>query len=187
MVNAERLRRKQLIREAEGYLDLLSVFEDRWKLEPDLAEKLAQRVLDTLAKITNPQGFQAEILFLKGQTLRSINRLPEATTCLEQAQRLNPENIHIILALAWCYKRVARIGQAIEAMRTALQIDSESAICHYNLACYLGLDNQAKEAAHHLAIALEIHPDYRLLVHRESDFDLIRDTREFQTALTAKV
>ncbi|MEQ1902750.1 MAG: tetratricopeptide repeat protein [Pirellulaceae bacterium] len=187
MVNQDRIKRKQLIREAEGYLDLMSVFEDRWKLEPHLAEVMAERVLVTLSQIENPQGFQPEILFLKGQAHRAIGRFNEAAGLLEQSRRLDPENVSTILALAWCYKRLNRLGMAIEIMREAVLIDTESAIAHYNLACYLALDAHLKDAVHHLAIALEIDPKYRKLVTSETDFDSIRNTKEFQAALSINV
>ncbi len=45
----------------------------------------------------------------------------------------------------------------------------------------------AKDAVHHLAIALEIDPKYRKLVNSETDFDSIRNTKEFQAALSIYV
>jgi hypothetical protein len=45
MNNVERVRRKQIIREAEGYLELISLFEDRWQLDPELRVRLADRAI----------------------------------------------------------------------------------------------------------------------------------------------
>jgi tetratricopeptide (TPR) repeat protein len=187
MANHDRIKRRQLIREAEGYLDLMSVFEDRWKLDPNLAEMMSRRVLETLDQIDQPQGFKGEILYLKGQAFRALGRLPEAADFLEQSRDSNPEHLPTILALAWCYKRLNRIAMAIEIMREGVALDSESAIAHYNLACYLAMDSNLKESVHHLAIALDIDPHFRTLVAGESDFDSIRDTKEFQAALSVIV
>ncbi len=187
MANHDRIKRRQLIREAEGYLDLMSVFEDRWKLDPVLAETMANRVLTTLDLIDNPQGFKGEILYLKGQALRALGRLAEAASFLEQSRESNPDNLPTILALAWCYKRLNRIATAIEIMREGVAVDSESAIAHYNLACYLALDANVKDAVYHLSIALEIDPHFRTLVAGEHDFDAIRHTKEFQQALSVIV
>jgi tetratricopeptide (TPR) repeat protein len=184
MVNQERIKRKLLIREAEGYLDLISVFDDRWQLDPHHSGVIAARAIECLDQIENPQSFLPHILFLKGQIHRVTGRYAEGAKFLEESLEIEPENLHTLLALAWCYKRLNRIDAAIEVMRDAVLLESESGITHYNLACYLALRSLAKEACHHLAIALEIDPKYRSYVYAESDFDLIRDTPDFQAALS---
>ena len=68
---------------------------------------------------------------------------------------------------------------AIEAMESAVTIDNESAIAHYNLACYWALAKQAKMAVIHLSYAIDLDTDYRLLIDDESDFDPIRDDQDF--------
>ncbi len=187
MLNQDRIRRKQLIREAEGYLDLMSVFDDRWHLDPVHIETLANRVIECLDQIERPQSFEAHVLFLKGQAHRAAGRFDEAAKNLDASKSLEPENLHTLLALAWCYKRLDRIEKSIDVMREALLVENESAIAHYNLACYLALELATKESCHHLAIALEIDPKYRELVASENDFDTIRNTPEFHAALSINV
>ena len=183
MVCLKRVRRKKSIRNAEGYLDLTMVFDDRWPLKTELRYQLADKALESLEEITNPQGFKPYILFLKGQAHRSAGRYLKAINYLEQSLRLDEENSHTVLALAWCYKRVNKIDAAIEIMKTAIQLDSESAICHYNLACYYSLADRSEECAQHLSIALDINPEYRSNVDSEPDFDQLRDDPVFQAAL----
>ena len=187
MVCLKRVRRKKSIRNAEGYLDLTMVFDDRWPLKTELRYQLADKALESLEEITNPQGFKPYILFLKGQAHRSAGRYLKAINYLEQSLRLDEENSHTVLALAWCYKRVNKIDAAIEIMKTAIQLDSESAICHYNLACYYSLADRSEECAQHLSIALDINPEYRSNVDSEPDFDQLRDDPVFQAALNVAV
>lgn len=182
MVCLERVRRKKLIRNAEGYLDLIMVFDDRWPLDQDLRERLADKAINSLVEITKPQGFKPYILFLKGQAHRAAGRHVQAINYLEQSLRLDEDNLHTLLALGWCYKRINNIAGAIEVMTTAVSIDNTSAINHYNLACYFALARNAEASAEHLAIALEINPEYRKNVKSETDFDLIRDDPGFQSA-----
>ena len=179
MLSVERVQRKKLIREAEGYLDLILVFDDRWSLGQENRDVLAQRAINCLNQIKTPQGHKPHILFLKGQAARTAGRYQEAINYLQQSSRLDPENIHTFLALGWCYKRVDRMDLAIESMETAVAIDNESAIAHYNLACYWALAEQVKMAVVHLSYAISLDEDYRLLIDEESDFDAIRDDGDF--------
>lgn len=181
-VSIERVRRKKLIREAEGYLELIMVFDDRWRLDDDLREQLADRVIECLSKIKNPLGHKPHILFLKGQACIACKRHSTAIHHLKQAAQLDNENIHVHIALAWCYKRTGKLDLAIESMQAAIQVDKNSAIAHYNLACYLALNKDAPSAVMHLTIALGLNQQFRPLVARESDFDEIRDDPRFQAA-----
>lgn len=187
MASPDRVRRKQLIREAEGYLELISLYEDRWQLDSHLRIAMADRAIECLGEITNPQGYKPHILFLKGQAHRLAGRFPEATNLLEQSVRLDGENLHAQLALGWCYKRVARLDLAIGALEQAVQLDPESAISHYNLACYWALAGNVLQTVRYLAIAFELDSSYRDRVQREPDFDRVRESTHFQALLSVNV
>ena len=135
----QRMRRKQLLREAEGYLDLATVFADRWPLSPSLRDGLAQRALDTLGGLPSTSGCKALVAYLRGQAFRIMERYRDAITALERSAELDPSNIHIWLALGWCYKRTDRLDMAIQSLEEALSIDANQAIVYYNLACYWSL------------------------------------------------
>jgi tetratricopeptide (TPR) repeat protein len=187
MTKIDRTHRKQLIREAEGYLELMTALEGFLTLELEQRVRLADRVIDTLAEVESPQGFKPYILYLKGQACRSAERYEQAVDFLEQSARLDPENIHTHLGLAWCYKRTQDLPHAIESMQLAVQVDNESAISHYNLACYLSLGGRLHESVRHLSIAIELDGSFRDKVLGEHDFDSIRHTPEFLAALTVNV
>jgi len=164
---------------AEGYLDLAMVLDDHWPLDIKERQALAQRAVSCLQNIKNPLGHKPYILFLKGQAMRASGRLAEAVNYLEQSSKLDPDNLHTYLALAWCYKRTGRLDQAIASMRIAVELDAENSIAQYNLACYFALNRQVELALMHLSFALELNSEYRSLIHDESDFDLIRENPGF--------
>jgi tetratricopeptide (TPR) repeat protein len=174
------MRRKQILREAEGYLDLAMVFLDRWPLSARQRDKLAQRALDALARVDSESACRPTVVFLRGQALRVMRKYQEAIEVLERAAELDPENIHTWLALGWCYKRIGRLDLAIQSLEEALTVEESQASVYYNLACYWSLAHNAKLALAYLAQALDLDPSYRDLIARESDFDPIRDDPGFR-------
>ena len=179
-------RRQQIIREAEGYLDLLTVFGDQWPVTPSVRDRLAERALGALKRLKPTDSDGAHSLFLKGRALRTMERYREAIEPLQRAAELNPENIQVWLALGWCHKRCGRIGRAIESLEEGLAIASEEAILHYNLACYWSVAGNVRLAVGFLSQAFQIDPNYRDLVADETDFDPVRQRPEFQ-ALTSAI
>lgn len=158
------IRRRKIKREAEGYLEL----------------GLPRRALATLARLGDPTDFDAQGLYLWGEALRALERYDEALVPLGQAAEIEPENIHIWLALGWCYKRTGQLEQAIDALERALAAEPEEALLHYNLACYLSLAGKKRPALDHLGRAFSLDPNYRRLIDEEPDFDPLRADPEFQ-------
>lgn len=187
MPDPARIRRLQILREAEGCLDLITVYGDQWPPRPDLRDRLAQRALATLARIQTPGGQAGNVLFLKGQALRLMERYQDAVVPLREAAELETENIHIRLALAWCYKRTRRLDLAIEALEEALTVDSSQGILHYNLACYWSLAGNVKLAVAYLAQSFELDANYRDRCGSERDFDPIRNHPQFLALTTVIV
>jgi len=175
----QRVRRQQILRQAEGYLELLTATCDQWETTPAVRDKLANRVLELLKDLRRPGSFRGDKLFLQGQALRLMERYGEAVRPLRRAAEEDPGNVHIWLALGWCYKRLGRLDMAIESLEEALAADPDRAIVYYNLACYWSLAENAQLAVEYLARAFEIDSNYRDLVDKERDFDPIRNDPEF--------
>lgn len=97
-----------------------------------------------------------------------------------------PEEVPVYIAQGWCYKRLGRIDQAIAALEKGLEVDSSSAILHYNLACYWSLAGNKRQALMFLSRAIDMDGDFRNRVAAESDFDTIRNDPAFQ-ALTSMI
>lgn len=177
-----RNRRNQLIREAEGYLDLIMVFDDRWPLDIENKIAMSDRALELLCQITPDMGMKSHVYYLRGQALRLSNRFDLAITNLKRSLDINSQNIHGLLALGWCYKRIGQLSLAIEALEAALEINCENAVVHYNLACYWALANQPNLSVFHLSAALDLNQNLRDHISDEPDFDLIRHRAEFMAA-----
>lgn len=175
----ERARRQQLLREAEGYLELLVTFEDRWPLALHTKRPIAERALDLLHRAGREESQLARVLFLEGFALRILERYEDAVVPLELSADLDPENTATWMMLGWCYKRCDRLDAAIEAMESGLEYDPGEALLYYNLACYASLARDKSTALQSLARALAIEPDMRSLVDTESDFDPIRRDPSF--------
>lgn len=183
----ERVRRQQLLREAEGYLDLMMVFAEQWSLRPEVRDRLGERVLATLEQVDDQPGRRAHKLYLRGQTLRAMQRYADAVISLKESAELDPENISVWLALGWCHKRSGRLDLAIQALEDAMNVEGDHAIVYYNLACYWALAKNVKLSVAYLTKAFDLDPNYRDLVPDERDFDPIRTHREFQSLTSAIV
>lgn len=186
MVSYQRIRRQQLLREAEGYLELVTTLSDMWPLPADIRDRLAQRALDALKGLTSTNPL-SQVLFLRGQALRVMERYEEALDPLQMAAELDPADTHIQLALGWCYKRCGQLERAIEALEDALACEPDDAILHYNLACYWSLAGNTDLAVEYLSQAFQLDPAYRALVDNESDFDPIRHDPQFLAATSVIV
>ena len=187
MATTAQIRRRQNIRSAEGYLELAMALDKPSVpnyLDSSLREQLADRAIENLDKIKNPLGHKPYVLFLKGQACCTANRPQQAIQFLEQSAKLDPDNLHTHLALAWCYKRTDQIELAIESMQFAVELNSESAIAHYNLACYCALNRKVDLALMHLSFALDLNSEYREHIANESDFDLIRENPRFASIIS---
>lgn len=180
MSSQQRKRNRRLFKEAEGYLELATLFDDQFELDQNRKAELAERCISTLESILNPGTRASRVLYLKGQALRLAEKYDEALQALEESLELDSSNIHTCLAMAWCFKRKQQVGLAVEAMQKALAIDRTSGIAHYNMSCYLALLKQNEMALAHLAKAIEIDATYRDLAIAESDFDPIRDDPGFR-------
>jgi tetratricopeptide (TPR) repeat protein len=168
---SHRIRMQRVLREAEGYLEL----------------NMPQNALSMLARIDDPGTFRGQELYLTGEALRALERFDEALPPLKQAADLLPSNIHVWLALGWCYKRTGQLERAIQSLEQAEEVDPKLALIHYNLACYWSLAGKKTRALSYLTRAIKLDPHFRDLVGDESDFDPIRSDPEFRALTTVIV
>lgn len=167
----DRVRRQQQIRQAEGYLEL----------------GMPQQAIATLERFGTGEHVPASVFYLRGEALRALDRWAEAIEPLTRASAVAPENIHVWLALGWCYKRMGRIDLAIESLQQAQDAEPQEALIHYNLACYWSLAGNKRHALASLSRAFTLENDYRDLVSSEPDFDPLRSDPDFQALLTVVV
>lgn len=186
MTDVKRIRRKQVLREAEGYLDLMALSE-RWPLTLDVRDRIADRAIETLNRLDHFGPRRTHELYLRGQAYRVKENYSKAIASLEASAELDADNLHTWLALGWCQKRTQRLDLAIQALEEAITIDPDEAIIHYNLACYWSLAENAKLAVEYLAEAFSIDSNYRDLVDAEADFNPIRQDAEFRALTSVSV
>jgi len=163
-VSRNRLLLQRTIEEAEGYLELGMV-------------EHALRTLQRRGKLVHGNG---RACYLMGEALRELECYHEALFPLERSSLLIPDDIHVWLALGWCYKRTGQLAKAISALERAVKIDPSEGMLHYNLACYWSLARNRTLALRYLAHALEIDCNFRDLVRDEPDFNPLRDDPQFK-------
>lgn len=177
----------QNLQSAEGYLELGSMFEDRWSLDLPLRQVMADSAIYHLSQITQPRGHRSTVLYLKGQACRMAERYSQAIEWFDQLTEIEPDNMPGLLAVAWCHKRTGNLASSISAMEQAIAYESGNAIAHYNLACYLALDGQVQPCVGRLAEALKLEPQFRVYINDETDFDPVRDHPDFQSLVSVSV
>ncbi len=187
MTQRDRLYRQQVLREAEGYIELLLLAEARYGLPQELRDRIAQRALRLLRRTRFVGRMLSRALLLEGQALRLLGRYREAVGPLVRSSELDAQNLHVWLALGWCYKRLGRLDLAIEALEQAMPVANDEAIVHYNLACYWSLAGNRALALRYLSQALSLDPRYRDLIEEEPDFNPIRHDPEFQSIVGIQV
>jgi Flp pilus assembly protein TadD len=160
----DRIRRIKLQHQAEGYLEL----------------GLPQQALGVLGRLDGAIAADVRTLHLQGEALRSLERYADALVPLRKVAELEPENAQVLLALGWCHKRTGRLDLAIAALETALAADHDEPLIRYNLACYHSVAGDKRQALAYLEQALDLDPNYRLLIDHEPDFDPLRGDAEFQ-------
>jgi tetratricopeptide (TPR) repeat protein len=165
MTKRQNGRRTKIEHEAEGYLEL----------------GMPEHALQALGRLGDPVSFDCRALYLWGEGLRAMDRCFEALMPLERAAKAAPNDIHVRVALGWCYKRTGRLDLAIYSLEQALIVEPDEALLRYNLACYLSLSGQKRRALRYLSQALALDPAYRGLVESESDFNAMRTDPDFQS------
>lgn len=166
-----RFHLKRVLREAEGYLEL----------------GMARHALEAIGQVDRAQAEKShQLLYLKGEALRSLEQYGQALAALKKAADLAPSDIHVWLAMGWCYKRLGRLDLAIKALQSAVSVEPDMAILHYNLACYFSLAGDKQSMLEFLSQAFMLDRKYRDLVGDEADFDPFRNDADFQ-ALTSVI
>ena len=162
-------RRQKMLAAAEGYIDL----------------GMYTHALATLREVGDPGEDSAEFNFLRGDALRHLERHDEALVAFQQALEEDPEDIDLLMAMAWCYKRTDQLSRAIAATEQAYRIAPKQAVLLYNLSCYWTLAGDKTQALSWLGRALRMDGSLRRLIDDETDFDSLRNDSDFQLIVRA--
>jgi tetratricopeptide (TPR) repeat protein len=178
------LRRR--LREIAGYLEVVTGWSDFSPQSPAQRTAVLERVTALLAELPASARLgrtAVEIDLLEGHALRLSGRYAEAVAPLRRAAFGAPQKAAPWLALAWSYKRLGRLPQAITAIKRACACEPRNPVAMYNLSCYLSLAGKKDAAIESLRTALARRPELRELLAAETDFAGLRDSPGFLALL----
>src|SRR5207302_250387 len=93
-------RRAKLLAEAEGYLAL----------------GMHTHALASLDAIERGEDGAFAANFLRGEALRNLERHADALEAFQHAFDEKPDDVSLLMAMAWCYKRTNQLPRAITSM-----------------------------------------------------------------------
>ena len=152
---------------AEGYLALNM---------PDHAVRELSHVQDLGDKL-----YRARML--RGQALLIKKDHEQALEAFREAHIEKPTELDALMGMAWCFKRIDQLPQAIDAMKLAYQFHKDVPVVLYNLACYYSLAGEKEEALSWLGRAFRMDRQLLKLIDNETDFDPLRNDVDFQHLL----
>jgi len=183
MVSKAQLDHARKLQAASGYVDL----------------EMPTHALRALDGIAHPEATPFEFHYLRGQALRLAGRWAEALVAFSRAREHQPENLDVLMGMAWCFKRTDQLPRAISTMEEAYRAHPKVPVVLYNIACYHSLAGDKRQALSWLGRALRMEaslrklvpddPDLQALALRtslrdlipdESDFDSLRNDPDFQ-------
>tara|TARA_R110002096_G_scaffold410408_3_gene610134 strand:+ start:60 stop:671 length:612 start_codon:yes stop_codon:yes gene_type:complete len=168
MAASSRFRR--ILSKVEGYLEL----------------EMPEKALEELAKIDEQYRSRFSVQYLHGMAYRDRQQYDQALPYFLRALAEKPERVEVFLALAWCYKRIDRLDEAISAMEQAYRVAPQEPIVLYNMACYWSLAGDKTNALSWLGRALRMDQDLRKLIDDEPDFDTLRHDPDFEMIVRSK-
>ncbi len=162
----DRRTRRRLLA-AEGYLEL----------------EMFSQALRELQAISEVCETHTAWHLLKAEVLRAQADWHGALEEYRRCHADQPADLNVLMGLAWCYKRIGQLAQAIATMHDAHRVHPEVAVVLYNLSCYYALAERKTQALSWLGRALRMQPELRQLIPAETDFDPIRASPEFRKLL----
>jgi tetratricopeptide (TPR) repeat protein len=163
MAAATAAQQQRAIEAAQGYLML----------------ELPDAALRRLGLFPDAESAPAVVEQLRGEAYRQKEDFEQALKHFQRVPTDEGSQLELRISMAWCFKRIGRLDQAIASMKAAYRDSPKAAIVLYNLACYYSLAGEKDEALSWLARAIRMDASYRKLVPKESDFDPIRNDQEF--------
>jgi tetratricopeptide (TPR) repeat protein len=164
MASKAQLDQARRLRAASGYLDL----------------EMPVHALRALDGVAHPEATPFEFYLLRGQALRSAGRFEEAIVALSRARDEQPDDLDVLMGLAWCFKRTDQLPRAISTMEEAYRAHPKVSVVLYNIACYYSLAGEKAQALSWLGRALRMNKRLLNEIPEETDFDPLRNDPDFQ-------
>jgi tetratricopeptide (TPR) repeat protein len=164
MSSSARRHRERRLEAASGYLEL----------------EMPEHALRALDEIKDPETVPFEFNWLRGEALKVSSRFEAALRSYSRALAEKPDDLGVLMGMAWCYKRTSRLSQSIAAMEQANRAHPKEPIVLYNMACYYSLAGDKVQALSWLGRALRLDHRLRDRIPEETDFDPLRNDPDFQ-------
>ena len=104
------LRRRMILRQASGYIELGELLLVPDQPTPASAEKLLRHALRLLDELPEPTRSREDAKLLEGEALRALGRFEEAIRPFTLVAEENPRRLESWLGLGWCLKRIGRLS-----------------------------------------------------------------------------
>ena len=150
-----------------------------------LALGMAGAALKELQRITDREACLFDYSLLSAEAYRDLKQYENAVPLFEQALHHAPHHLQALLGLAWCFKRINRLHDAIDTLERARRWHPDESIVIYNLACYFSLLGDKPKAIECLGRSLRMEPELKRLIPHEPDFNDLRQDPDFQFVTNA--
>jgi tetratricopeptide (TPR) repeat protein len=144
---------------------------------------LPRQALEELRRVGDPGVLVYEYHFLRAETHRALAQWSDALDEFRMCYELQPKNLDVLMGLAWCYKRVDQLPQAIAVMLEAYRTHADVPVVLYNIACYYALAGRKQPALSWLGRALRKDRELLRLIPAETDFNPLRHDPDFHRLL----
>ncbi len=141
---------------------------------------MPKHALQELSRIEHVERCRFDFNLLRGEAYRDLDEHLDSVSSFAIARQERPENLQVLLGIAWCQKRLDLLPAAIETLEEARRYHPDEAIVIYNLACYYSLAGNKSRALEYLGRSLRMDPELHRLIADEHDFDPLRDDPDFQ-------
>lgn len=122
----------------------------------------------------------------RGVALGNLGQFDDAITSYDKALEFKPDYDQAWTARGATLGLVGRFEEAMVSFDKALELKPDDPNIFYNKACCFALQANSEAAVASLKIAISLAPEeYREMAKTDSDFDLIRDNKDFQALLTS--
>ncbi len=148
-----------------------------------LALGMPDHALRQLQSIADPGREAFTWHLLKAEAHRGRADWSAALEEFQHCHLERPQELDVLMGLAWCLKRTGQLSRAIAIMHDAYLAHRQVPVVMYNLSCYYALAGQKSQALTWLGRALRMDPDLKRLIPDETDFDPIRSAPEFAKLL----
>lgn len=140
---------------------------------------MVDHALAELAAVSHIHEVRYDYHRYRGECYRAQADWAAALREFEHCDTMQPDTLDILMALAWCYKRLDRLPDAIAVMQTAYESHRNESVVLYNLSCYYSLAGNKPQALSWLGRALRMERGLLKLIPKETDFASLRNDPEF--------